>query len=262
MEQRQLLVQKILMPSGISWKEPSPMKPVQFDGHSYVEICDNELRSYANGCRNIASVIDVEQPDTVIVSLRGAYPVSRCVDHFAQSRIPKVHAKTSYFLNQLSRKVDKALYSCERKGRLNKVLMIDTSVTGRKLSWFLPQMLGSLSERVAHPLEFVTAVLWNDKEGWKENTEKQYGSIRNVNYNFGVKNLICEDNPTLLGVKYVDSKDRCHAAAYSEVNAYAEPVAAHIHVKTDVGTKVHKLERNGRIGCTADLFVDLVRKYA
>ena len=261
MEQRQLLVQKICPPRGWSWDEPEALKPVQFNGSAYIEITEDELRSYADGCRKIAEVIDAEKPDVVMVSLRGAHPVARCVDQFVKTSVPKVYAKTSYFLNQLSRRVDKALYDCEKKDRLNKVLMIDTSVTGRKLSWFLPQMLGSLSENVEKPLEFVTAVLWHDKEGWQENSRKQYGNIDNRNYNFGVKSLICEDSPTLLGVKYVDSKDRCHAGAAGVVDAYNEPFAAHIHVTGNDGTKVHKLERDGRIGSTADLFVDLVKKY-
>lgn len=256
-----MLVQKLCFPKGMPWDEPEPVKPLQFNGASYVEITEDELRSYADGCKKIAEVIDTEKPDVVMVSLRSAHPVSRCVDHFVKTSVPKVYAKTSYFLNQLSRRVDKALYDCERKDRFGRVLMIDTSVTGRKLSWFMPQMLGSLAERVERPLEFVTAVLWHDKEGWQENTEKQYDKINNRNYNFGVKSLICEDSPTLLGVKYVDSKDRCHAGAAGVVDAYNEPFAAHIHVTGDDGTKVHKLERNGRIGSTADLFVDLVKKY-
>lgn len=262
MEQRQLLVHKLCPPRNWSWDEPKALKPVQFNGSPYIEMSEDELHSYAVGCQKIASVIESEKPDVIMVSLRGAHPVARCVDHFSKETTPKVYAKTSYFLNQLSRRVDKALYDCEKKDRLNKVLMIDTSVTGRKLSWFLPQMLGSLSESVENPLEFITGVLWHDKEGWQETTEKQYGQISNKNYNFGVKNLICEDSPTLLGVKYFDEKDRCHAGAVGVVDAYEEPVAARIHVTGKDETKVHKLERNGRINDTADLFVDLVKKYS
>jgi hypoxanthine phosphoribosyltransferase len=254
------LIQAMRPPRNQEWQEPDPVKETFYaEGKAVVEIAEDELVSYANGCKNIAQVITDENPDVIMVSMRGAFPVARSVDHFTQKQIPKIYAKTSYFLHGLGRQVNRAFKQvAEQKAK--KVLMIDTSVTGKKLSWFLPQMLEDLQANYKSELDVVTAVLWHNREGWSEKTEKDYSHIRNRNYNVGVKNLICEDSPTLLGTGY--TPDDCRDVALEMIAACEVPHNADIHLVQKGGSKIkHLLKNNGKIGSTADLFVDLVKKY-
>jgi hypoxanthine phosphoribosyltransferase len=246
-------------PRNQEWQESDPVKETLYaDGRAVVEIAEDELVSYANGCKNIAGVIDAENPDVIMVSMRGAFPVARSVDYFTQKQVPKVYAKTSYFLHGLGRQVNRAFKQAAKK-EAKKVLMIDTSITGKKLSWFLPQMLEDLKTNYKSELEIVTAVLWHNKEGWSDKNEKVYDHISNRNYNFGVKNLICEDSPTLLGTGY--SPDDCRDVALEMIAACEAPYRADIHIVKKNGSKdKYLLKNDGKIGSTADLFVDLVRK--
>ncbi len=258
MEQR--LIQSLHLPRNQEWQESNSVKETHYaEGRAVVEIAEDELVSYANGCKNIAQIITDENPDVIMVSMRGAHPVSRCVNHFTSKQITKIYAKTSYFLHGLGRQVNRA-FKQVAKQEAKKVLMIDTSVTGKKLSWFLPQMLEDLEASYKSELDVVTAVLWHNKECWSEKTEKNYGKISNRNYNFGVKSLICEDSPTLLGTGY--TPDDCRDVALEMIAACETPHRADIHIIQKDGSKIkHLLKNDGKIGSTADLFVDLVKKY-
>ncbi|MBI4176172.1 MAG: hypothetical protein HY518_03130 [Candidatus Aenigmarchaeota archaeon] len=261
------LVAKLLPPAGWTFKEPPPIKGIKREGRqAYVEIGENELLSYAEGCRGIAEVIASEHPDYLLVSLRGGKPPADVVDHMTKGKYTKVYAKTSYFLKGLGAEMDMALRACQDEGRIGKVLMVDTSVTGTKLSWFLPEMLSSLSGKVGHDLDFVTAVLWHGREGWHEERTERYGCITNRQYNIGVRSLICEDNPTLLGMTYDKRRDSLLKRAEDavedyEIHAYDSPERASIRVMGLDG-KANEYHLDDKAASTAGLFVGLVRDYA
>jgi len=247
-------------PTGMDFTEPEALEPIQWHrGDAFIEISEDELQSYAAGCQRVKDIIEQECPDIIMVALRGALPVYRSIKPFNGTQKRVKFVKTSYFLNNLSGNVSRSIGKWACNDEIRRILMLDTSVTGTKLSWFLPQVLtGLAADEAADDLEFLTAVLWHDKDGWTEETNSKYGSVANVNYNIGVKNLICEDSPTLLGIQY--ARARCHAKAQGKVRAYDQPVLANIHVVNDIGqTQVYSPERE-MTPDTASLFSKLVSR--
>jgi len=265
LEHKLQLVLAIRPPKGTQFKEPDPVTPMHAKpGEMYVVMTEEDILSYADGCKEIGGIIESEDPDAVIVALRGAYPVARCVDPYLTKEYETISAKTSYFLDNIGERMNKALKKCKRKKSFGKVVMIDTSVTGTKLGWFIPQLMGSLEERCKDELDFVTTVLWHDKEGMNQKNMHEYGKVTHTSYDLGVRSLICEDSTTLLGVPYSRIKDLLRdGAKLDEIAAYEPPFDANIHVIEKDGTeRVHKLAIRGPESTTAGLFVKLVGEYA
>ena len=78
LEQR--LITGLGTPKDWDFTEPKPKKELVVErGNLFIDIDEAELTSYARGCMKIAQIINEEQPDLLLISLRGGWPVARCV---------------------------------------------------------------------------------------------------------------------------------------------------------------------------------------
>ncbi len=141
--------------------------------------------------------------------------------------------KTSYFLEDLSGKLQGGLSSAfghrgGRKGSLN-VVFLDTSVTGTKLGWFLPQFMGSLREVadvIGKDIHVLSLVLSHAKggESCAYSGRHEGGKLYSSRVDIGVESLLAEDSPTLLGAGYFE--DEVCGKARGVVRACEMPVPA------------------------------------
>lgn len=266
----------------MSWVEPKPLKPIEKDKRGrFVRISERELFSYAKGMRRLRRVIEHELPSAVIVSLRGGYtPVMSIKDLVRVSKnlaetpayalyTPRyVNMKTSYFLKNLSDVVAtdlaKALTRIKgQHGRTKKLMFVDTSVTGTKLGWFLPQFVSAVRTGMElagiKQLQLVTVVIEHNAPGvFKSEIVSSDQSFSHKQVTIGVKNLICEDNPSLLGVKLSRKKDQVHEEAEGTVNAYEKAVPHDIVIQHNDGREEYVKRKKGE--SSFDLLLSLVRQ--
>jgi len=139
-----------------------------------------------------------------------------------------VKADTSYFLADLEGSLEEGLRAAFKKGGRKRnitALFLDTSVTGTKMGWFMPQFRDAMIQIA-------------------DGVKKQ---INMVNVNLGVESLITEDSVTLLG-STID-RDEMADDAIGVVRADQEPEMASIMV----GSRLFDID-DEVTGSTAALF--------
>lgn len=125
-------------------------------------------------------------------------------------RFRAVKAKTSYFLEGMSENVQEGLISAFGHCRAKEVIsavFIDTSVTGKKLSWFLPQFMDSVrqvADIVGRTVHIMNVILNHGKPGETSSclVKHEGGRLYSSRFDIGVESVITEDSPTLLGAYY------------------------------------------------------------
>jgi|GEM_PF-2570055 len=170
-------------------------------------------------------------------------------------RMKAVKVGTSYFLDNLSETMEGCLDTAFRvrgKDRPVRALFLDTSVTGTKLGWFMPQFIDAVkqvSESVKRNMRLVSVILNHDKEGQasKIPMERLGDYLKSSRVDIGVESLITEDSTSLLGASYDE-----HEIAYEargEVRAHELPETASIMV----GDRLYDIN-DEKTGSTAALF--------
>lgn len=292
------LSSRLLLPTGLDFTEPDPMKRVEeFEGRRVVRITPGEMNSYANGIRQAAAVLKSAQPKIVFVSMRGALPMFRAtlgamtpkylnseyrgreweqkqvhllfeaqgpssghLERCKRMPVTFVKARTSYFLENLSEGIEGCLSSAFAHMRLANpitAVFLDTSVTGTKLGWFMPQFedaVRQVGEILKKDIHLISVILHHDKDGRADTMDRtlkgEKTTVFSTTHNIGVASIITEDSPTLLGARY--SGDELHPKAVGLVEACEEPES----VSLMVGDKLYKIEREPS-GETAILFARL-----
>ncbi|MBS3067487.1 hypothetical protein J4450_02190 [Candidatus Micrarchaeota archaeon] len=281
LEQRQelKLVLKIAPPDGWSFREPPPTKEIEtYKGKPAIRIQRSELESFADAVKNILQLLGQVDPRVVLVSMRGAIPLFRClvkaVDQkkrvdgdwttraFELRRTNFTAAKlyTSYFIDGLSEVVGEGLknaFETAAGGDARRVVFLDTSVTGTKLGWFMPQFIegmGQVAEQLGR-IELVNIILHHAKPGMRA-TEQLAGNVSVTTHNFGVESLITEDNPTLLGVDLRKIEQvTCAEGAIGEIHAYEDEVPAGILIEDGSNVSLVRPRHDEK---TAALFARLI----
>lgn len=276
------LSHKLKLPSGWSFKEPEPMKAIEdYRGRRVIRITRDEIASFAGATLMSRELIKQMKPAVVLVSMRGVLPLFRCItqlgllphregwktmrlkmgDTTFQAR--KVH--TSYFLDDLNGVVSKELKAMFRalakKGQdPARIFFLDTSVTGTKLSWFMPQFLeimGELADQVEFGVELINIILHHNQVGRLDGESGNGGALDWAIWNIGVQSLITEDSLPLLGVPYDREKQRCNPGAEGEVRAYRNIENPDILIEGPEG-KLQLFERQS-FETTAMLFARVVQ---
>lgn len=176
-----------------------------------------------------------------------------------------VKAPTSYFLDDLSagleRSLRRALGGLVDKSRL-VVLFLDTSVTGTKLGWFMPQFTETLkdaAEATGRRIHLVSAILHHKKPGLSHvnDLERKGASFLHTRIDIGVESLLTEDSATLLGAPY-RAKDIAE-----EARGVVRACSAPKKVSIMVGDRFHDIddEATGKTACLfARIAADEARK--
>lgn len=258
LEQRLALQMKLIPPSSFSWEEPAP-RTERLCGPqgTYLEISEEDLISYAQGCAQLASIIENEKPTAILVSLRGGLPPARIALSLSRLKPPIIYLKTSYFLKNLGRFVVEALEKCSKlysPKSDSPLLYLDTSVTGTKIGWFLPQLKEYLTSLYPH-WSLVSTILCHDPN-LHYGLKPLFDEPQNT-YHIGVRNILSEDTPELLGCPYHSHTDACHEKAIGETLAYQRISNPAIHVVGKESTAIHESKKLS----TADLFIELVKGY-
>lgn len=288
LEQRQALKLelKIAPPDGWSFKEPPPVKEIDtHEGKPVVRIKKDELMSFAEAVKNILQLLQRVDPRVVLISMRGALPLFRCIlkaENQAsrldeswkirnfRKRFNFTAAKlyTSYFIDDLSTVVGEGLENAfETVGRSRggglRVVFLDTSVTGTKLGWFMPQFIAGMdqvAEQLGISVELTNLILHHAKHGVHTTERTASNGVRVTTHNFGVESLITEDNPTLLGVNLRRIEEiTCAAGAVGEIRAYEDVVSAGILIDGGSNVSLVKPRYDEK---TAALFARLVGNVA
>ena len=304
------LLQQISPPSGMSFKEPEPMKKiVRINGKRVIELSESEIFSYAGAVKKLSRMMQLAYPDVVLISMRGALPVFRSFMQFqdpayldteyaygrnwskktfdeGQSRTGKkkfysaepcseleatladsckrfnnimaeslwdagldfkmpgvlaIKAPTSYFLNNLTDCVGDSLQSALSPATLGQnvermkltMLFLDTSVTGTKLGWFMPQFLDiveNVAEKTRKMIHLISVIVNHARQDEQSAAmiENKGHGLYHTRVDLGVESLITEDSPTLLGSSYKASK--ISDKAKSEVAGAEQPKKVSIMV--------------------------------
>ncbi|MBD3210343.1 hypothetical protein GF318_03090 [Candidatus Micrarchaeota archaeon] len=174
-----------------------------------------------------------------------------------------VKINTSYFLADLEENLEEGLRAAFRKGsrsRMITALFLDTSVSGTKLGWFMPQFkdaMKQVAKEIKRPVHLISAILHHDNGGARmcSGPEKQSDLLVTSRVDIGVESLIAEDSITLLGRQ--TSITEIAEEALGEVHASRMPEAASIMV----GERLHTVEAE-KSGDTATLFARIAGNMA
>ncbi|VVC03539.1 Uncharacterised protein [Candidatus Bilamarchaeum dharawalense] len=272
---------RLAPPDGISFREPPPLKSIErLDGAPVIPISRSELASYISAVRKAREIFGEVEPSVVIISMRGALPFFRSI---AQDRVERaiwanpsevksfdypshgftgVKVYTSYFLDNLGEVVSKGLKRAVKQSinaeAGHRIVYVDTSVTGTKLGWFMPQFtegVMDLASQMGESIQLVNILLHHGQPGrYDTKTGLADELVTVTTHNIGVESLITEDNATLLGASYA-GKFRLHPDAVGEIQSMGRVVNAGLLI--DAGLAV--LHIKPELGeTTADLFVRLV----
>ncbi len=268
---------KLAPPDNWSFKEPNPIKEIEeYKGKQVIRITKSELLSFADAAKRTREIIEDVSPIILFISMRGALPLFRCAMY---AKLPAtigggnwekkkfnadnihtfsaVKLYSSYFIDGLGEVVGDILektFNTIRGKRPIKTVFLDTSVTGTKLSWFMPQfidVLKQVAEQLGRSIDLTSIILHHSMSGvFAVQPQEVHSKVTATRYDIGVKSLIAEDNPTLLGVVYNNEKIKCSDEAVGEVSAYEPLVNAGILI---VDSNIAYFHHS-----TADLFVRIV----
>lgn len=238
---------------------------VVYDEGKPYEFRESDLQVYAGACRAIMQVVSQEKPDVYFCPVRGAYPPSRIILPQVQPNVGKVAFVTSsgFLLNRrdIIRSALEKIVEAGSEG--SKILITDTVITGssiRDLRRILKEDLPSIMlQKGINKLNIVFAKLWQGKSftknyaGQSSSHDESTGtSLAFTDYNFGVNDLFCEDDPNLLGIDYLDyaGDGKKHSTLYMIDSRRGIIVVDHLGRKKKYG---------GKPDC--DIFVDLIANW-
>jgi len=166
-----------------------------------------------------------------------------------------VKADTSYFLADLEGSLEEGLRAAFKKGGRKRnitALFLDTSVTGTKMGWFMPQFRDAMiqiADGVKKQINMVNVILQHGRAGAEMclPTITRSKFLTTTRVDLGVESLITEDSVTLLG-STID-RDEMADDAIGVVRADQEPEMASIMV----GSRLFDID-DEVTGSTAALF--------
>ena len=171
--------------------------------------------AYAKACKGIVDAIKTEQPDVYFCPLRGSYPVTRVVlPHVVQDVCSVAYVTTSGFLLNRRDIIRSALETIiQRLSDNGNIAIVDTAITGSSIRDFRRIIKEDLSLLMAKKgiqrLNIEVMKLWKNRKfpnnyGGESKSLNNGAEIIFHDYNFGVPDLFCEDDPDLLGIDYLD----------------------------------------------------------
>ncbi|MDP1695808.1 MAG: hypothetical protein Q8L29_02775 [archaeon] len=250
-----------------------------------VRISGFDLDSYSLACLGALNVFSKKNPDKVVCLLRGGFPPYRVVRALAREYLNKDPATflvpTSDFLRNKKYLIyalaENAARLANKKGR-GSLFTIDTAITGSSSRQFIKEFIEDFDRAIRREflnknsnLDYHFVRFWSDSEGRYSrtklkpvhNTRVSYGqgsdnclcSLNFFDYNFGLKSLICEDNPTLLGIDYpIELRASENNGVRGQKSEYISQVDKHASIIVD---DTNCFQPRGE-QTTSDLFVDLV----
>ena len=250
-----------------------------------LKIEANDLDSYSLACLGSLYVLDEKNPDQMVCLLRGGYPPFRVVSALARDylgRDPQSFlVPTSDFLKNkkhlISALAEDALRLANRNEGHASLYTIDTAITGSSSRQFAREFISGF-KRIARTdallddmnIDYHFLRFWDDSEGRYSKTklrpEKRKAKVKGENgqstltmhdYNFGVRSLICEDKPILLGVDYpIHIREEDNEGVRGQKSEYVSPVDMHLPIVLMHPEGDRRYQPHGE-QTTADLFVDL-----
>ncbi len=255
-----------------------------------IKISERDITSYSTACLRALEVIDHEDPKRMICLLRGGYPPSRVLyalsGEYLGKSLDSFPIPTSDFLKNKKSLVysltDNSINFAKNSQNHGKIFSVDTAISGSSSRQFMNeftnnfQNLASCKRDVSEDvvIDYTLVRFWHDSEDRYSRTKRKpslsehrqrsdSGSgkefvLKFHVYDFGVRNLISEDKPVLLGMDYpIEFKKEDNGGIHGKKSEYIEKV-----LKTDPITMV---QDGGEITyqphgeqTTADLFVDLI----
>lgn len=250
-------------------------------------IDDEDVRSYSLACLNSLKVVHDNDPEKMICLLRGGYPPTRIVHGLAKEYLGKnigiYDIPTSDFLRNKKDLVyslaKKSLESSIGKPQGLSIFTIDPAITGSSSRQFLadfPENFGKASQKVdsleGANLNYAFVRFWDKSQDRFSKTKVKPSAIRryaferngvkdllNLSiYDFGVKSLISEDCPTLLGCDYpIVFTEKENEGIRGQKSEYVVRVnkSQPIHVQNGTETKSYQPQKDQS---TSDLFIDII----
>ncbi len=247
--------------------EPDAHTPVQLDskGRPFVEIKQEHLDAFAGAARMTAWLIHQHRPHSVLVPLRGANPMAHAVRYaltrdpvfqlaelarrkdgswFTLPRFTRFHS--SFFLEGLgepgAQGVQKAIpfwmrYRARHSPKSDvRFTFLDTSVTGTKHGWYLPQFVAGLrqaEDQIGRRIHLST-VIWSPQEQPRGAPMGAGGMSGRTD--IILPHLIAEDSPALLGVPLSERSLPVRSeVSPGALHAYDKIPRADVHVVSPSG---------------------------
>jgi len=257
-------------------------------------MSEEDIHSYSSACVKSLFVIDKEQPESMVCLLRGGYPPTVVVDTLAREFLDvdlnPMLIPTSDFLknkHQLVRVLTDQLVrkaSCNDHNR-GRVITIDTAITGSSSRQFLREFNDGFETVVRRneyseipvSLDYVLIRFWDkrpdrgSKTKIKSDVKTRYDSITDVsgeevrhrlrfkNYNFGVRSLISEDNPLLLGIDYPYTFEKGeNGGIHGQKSEYTQQVEVSVPITVSRNDGTNNVYQPKLNQSTGDLFLELI----
>lgn len=217
--------------------------------------------AYANACKGIIDAVKKERPDVYFCPLRGSYPVTRVVlPHLIQDVGSIAYVTTSGFLLNRRDIIKSALEAIVQKlSNGGNIAIVDTAITGSSIRDFRRILKEDLSvlmtQKGIQRLNIEVIKLWKNRKfpnnyGGESKSANNGAEIVFHDYNFGVPDLFCEDDPDLLGIDYLD-----HTTGGKKQSTLYQ-----INSRRGIVVKSRSGDRQYNDGSDSQLFVDIASK--
>lgn len=256
-----------------------------------VRINASDLESYSIACLGALYVTQKADPQQMVCLLRGGHPPSKVVHTLTKDYLGKDMSfyaiPTSDFLKNKKyltyALAEEVLNTADRSDGNGRVLTIDTAITGSSSRQFMKEFADNFRKicqkgRFANDLtlDYFFVRFWDNAQDRYSKTKckahlishdqtmesqgrTSTNHLRLHDYNFGVRSLISEDNPLLLGVDYpIEFKEEENEGISGQKSEFVSSVKVQlpIHVENEDG-KDSCYQPHGN-ETTSDLFIDLV----
>lgn len=264
------------------------------DSTDPIVLEDRALRSYSLACVKGLRALDYHKSAKLLCLIRGGYPPTRVVHNLASEFLeftPELcDIPTSNFLKNRKHLVyalvERIFEDSYSRGDLKGAFTIDTAITGSSSRQFMDDFYSYFKEvvkrkgdreEVPEPFDYVFARFWHDREAEFNNTRAGpnvlprnatdvRGRQHRVNmflYNFGVRDLMSEDKPVLLGIDYpIDLKFNDQGGITGQKSEYIARVNEQIPIVVVGEDGARTTYRPTACQNTADMFVGLLGDYS
>lgn len=253
-----------------------------------ITLSEEDIRSYSVACVKSLRALNHHQSSKLVCLLRGGYPPTRVVHRLAQEFLecpPELcDIPTSNFLKNRKHLVYALVENLINSYEAHKggSFTIDTAITGSSSRQFLDDLhkyfrdvIRKKQDRLSEPIlrDYVFTRFWHRKEAdfngnhaapniFSRTTRDDKGRVHALNlalYNFGVKNLMSEDVPVLLGIDYpIDLKATDNEGVHGQKSEYATTVCRKEPIIVLGNSDERKTYRPSGAENTSDVFIGLL----
>lgn len=253
-------------------------------------ISKEDLESYSVASLGNLKIVNDTDPDKIVCLLRGGYPPTRVVKGLAEEYLgksPEVYdIPTSDFLKNKKQLVyalaEQTVHFAHNSGGRARIFTVDAAITGSSSRQFLSEFAKAFKRAVERDetgegvtLDYVFSRFWDKSESRfskkkirpvlnNQKVEKKDGTVSYLNfhnYDFGVRSLVCEDFPALLGIDYpIHLSEEENNGIRGQKSEYAVRVSDKSPLVVVDGGH-HSFYKPHGDQTTADLFVSLALDY-